>query len=70
MTNEERIEERLIHAHERGYYEAAMKKIKSLEMLHPKMDRYKLYEMACDECKEEWLKYNKDTNGITEHTPN
>ena len=36
---EERIEERLIHAHERGYYEDVMKKIKSLEMLHPKMDR-------------------------------
>jgi hypothetical protein len=60
MTNEERIEERLIHAHERGYYEAAMKKFKSLEMLHPKMDRYKLYEMACDECKEEWLKENNN----------
>ena len=60
MTNEERIEERLIHAHERGYYESAMKKIKSLEMSHPKMDRYKLYEMACDECKEEWLKENNN----------
>ena len=60
MTNEERIEERLIHAHERGYYEVAMKKIKSLEMSHPKMDRYKLYEMACDECKEEWLKENNN----------
>ena len=32
MTNEERIEERLIHAHERGYYEDAMKKIKSMEI--------------------------------------
>jgi hypothetical protein len=29
-------------------------------MLHPKMDRYKLYEMACDECKEEWLKENNN----------
>jgi hypothetical protein len=47
-----------------------MKKIKSMEILHPKMDRYKLYEIACDECKEEWLKHKKDINGITEHTPN
>jgi hypothetical protein len=60
MTNEERIEERLIHAHERGYYENVMKKIKSLEMLHPKMNRYKLYEIACDECKEEWSKTQKE----------
>jgi hypothetical protein len=60
MTNEERIEERLIHAHERGYYEDVMKKIKSLEMLHPKMNRYKLYEIACDECKEEWSKTQKE----------
>ncbi len=60
MTNEERIEERLIHAHERGYYEDVMKKIKSMEMSHPKMNRYKLYEIACDECKEEWSKTQKE----------
>ena len=28
MTNEERIEERLIHAHERGYYHKVMEKVR------------------------------------------
>jgi hypothetical protein len=32
------------------------------------MDKYKLYDIVCDEVKEEWLKENK--NGITEHSPN
>jgi ppGpp synthetase/RelA/SpoT-type nucleotidyltranferase len=68
MTNEERVEERLVHAHERGYYHKVMSRIKEMEKLNPKMNRYKLYDIVCDEVKEEWLKENK--NGITEHAPN
>ena len=34
----------------------------------PKSDQYKIYDMVCEECKQEWL---KNTNyGTTEHTPN
>jgi hypothetical protein len=31
MTNEERVEERLIHAHERGYYYKVMSQVKDME---------------------------------------
>ena len=68
MTNEERIEERLIHAHERGYYHKVMEKVKSSLALNPKADQYKLYESVCEEYKQEWLKETND--GLTEHTPN
>jgi hypothetical protein len=27
-----------------------------MEKLNPKMDRYKLYDIVCDEVKDEWLK--------------
>ena len=56
MTNEERIEERLMHAHERGYYTQVMEKVKSLQFYNPKMGQYELFEMACTESKTEWLK--------------
>jgi CRISPR/Cas system Type II protein with McrA/HNH and RuvC-like nuclease domain len=60
MTNEERVEERLVHAHERGYYDKVMSRLKEIEKLNPKMDKYKLYDIVCDEVKEEWLKENKN----------
>ena len=62
MTNEERIEERLIHAHERGYYSQVLKRVEKIKTEHPKMNRYDLYELACTESKEEWLKKTK--NGL------
>ena len=66
MTNEERIEERLIHAHQRGYYKKVMKNVKELEKLNSRVDIHKLFETVCDEYKDEWLKDNND--GTTEHT--
>lgn len=59
MTNEERIEERLIHAHERGYYNKVLERVEKIRQENPKMDRYELYEMACTESKQEWLR-NKE----------
>jgi len=46
MTREERLEEMLHHAHERGYYEQVIQKIKELEMQNPKMDFYERWEKA------------------------
>lgn len=59
MTNEERIEERLIHAYERGYYNKVLEKVKEIKNKNPKLDRYELYEMACSESKQEWLQQNE-----------
>ena len=55
MTNEERIEERLIHAHERGYYHKVLDKVNKIKMHNPKIDHYEAFEMACTESKQEWL---------------
>ena len=55
MTNEERIEERLIHAHERGYYQKVLEKVSKLKLYNPKIDHYEAFEMACTESKQEWL---------------
>jgi len=60
MTNEERIEERLIHAYERGYYDQVLERVKTIKQNNPKIDRYELYEQACSESKQEWLKKNKN----------
>ena len=68
MTNEERVEERLLHAHQRGYYDKVITRIKEMEMKHPKINKYELYDIVCDEVKSEWLKETND--GITEYTPN
>ena len=68
MTNEERVEERLIHAYERGYYNKVMSQIKEMEMINPKMNKYKIYDIVCDKAKSEWLKETE--NGTTEYTPN
>lgn len=59
MTNEERIEERLIHAYERGYYNKVLERVKEIKNKNPKLDRYELYEMACSESKQEWLQQNE-----------
>lgn len=59
MTNEERIEERLIHAYERGYYNKVLEKVKEIRNKNPKLDRYELYEIACSESKQEWLQQNE-----------
>ena len=71
MTNEERIEERLIDAHKRGYYDQVMTRVVKESIMNPKMDKYRIYEEACDFYKAEWLKeHEKNENGTTEHTPN
>jgi len=59
MTNEERIEERLIHAYERGYYSKVIERVEQIKQKNPKLDRYELYEMACTESKQEWLQQNE-----------
>jgi len=59
MTNEERIEERLIHAHERGYYHQVLERVEQIKAKNPKIDRYDLYEQACSQSKEEWLQKTK-----------
>jgi hypothetical protein len=56
MTNEERVEERLVHAHERGYYNKVMTQMKEMQMKYPKLDKYDLYDIVCDKVKSEWLK--------------
>lgn len=61
MTNEERIEERLMHAHERGYYHKVIDRVNKLKMFNPRIDHYEAFEMACTESKQEWLQsQNKD----------
>lgn len=60
MTNEERIEERLHHAYERGYYNKVIQRVEELKKTNPKIDRYEAYELACTESKQEWLQKNKD----------
>lgn len=60
MTNEQRIEERLIHAHERGYYHRVLERVEKIKQMNPRIDRYELYETACTESKEEWLQKNKN----------
>ncbi len=59
MTNEERIEERLVHAYERGYYDKVIRRVKELKMWNPKIDHYEAFEMACTESKQEWLQFNE-----------
>jgi hypothetical protein len=55
MTNEEHIEERLIHAYERGYYNQVLERVEKIKLSNPKINRYELYEIACTESKQEWL---------------
>ena len=59
MRNEERIEERLMHAYERGYYHKVMNRVNNLKVENPKIGHYEAFEIACTESKQEWLQ-NKD----------
>ena len=58
MTNEERVEERLIHAHQRGYYDKVMSQIEELGIRNPHENKSRLYDIVCDKLKSEWLKEN------------
>ena len=55
MTNEERIEERLVHAFERGYYHKVLDRVNTLKLTNPRIDHYDAFEIACTESKNEWL---------------
>lgn len=61
MTNEQRLEERLIHAHERGYYSKVLEKVEKIKWENPKMGLYERFDLACTESKQEWLQ--KQNNG-------
>ena len=54
MTREERIEEMLHHAHERGYYEQVIQKAKELETYNPQMNFYDRWEQAYHVTKSEF----------------
>jgi len=58
MTNEERLEERLHHAYERGYYNKVLERVEELKIQHPKMSHYERFDTACTESKQEWLQNN------------
>ena len=61
MTREERIEEMLHHAHERGYYNLVIEKALEISQTHPHMDIYDRYELAYSSSKKEFYE-NRDTN--------
>jgi len=54
MTREERLEEMLHHAYERGYYEQVIQKSKEMEIQNPKMDFYERWEKAYHVTKSEF----------------
>jgi len=54
MTTEERIEEMLHHAHERGYYDQVMERVTKLTQSNPKMNLYDKYELAYSSSKKEF----------------
>lgn len=54
MTREERLEEMLHHAHERGYYEQVIEKAKELELHNPRMDFYERWDIAYHTTKSEF----------------
>ena len=54
MTREQRLEEMLHHAHERGYYNEVMSKARELNQLYPKMDFYDRWEKAYHISKSEF----------------
>ena len=58
MTNEDRLEERLMDAHKRGYYNEVIAKVNELKTTHPKMNIYDRYDKACNEYKSIWEKIN------------
>ena len=54
MTREQRLEEMLHHAHERGYYHEVMVKVRELDEKYPKMDFYDRWEQAYHISKSEF----------------
>ena len=54
MTTEERIEEMLHHAHERGYYNEVMNTVRKLNQTHPRMNFYERWELAYHIAKQEF----------------
>jgi hypothetical protein len=54
MTREQRLEEMLHHAHQRGYYNEVMIKARELDQAHPKMDFYDRWEQAYHISKSEF----------------
>ena len=54
MTREQRLEEMLHHAHERGYYHELMSKSRELDQLYPKMEFYERWEKAYHITKSEF----------------
>lgn len=60
MTTEERIEEMLHHAYERGYYHQVIEKAEELSKTHPKMGLYERYETAYTSSKKEFYE-NRST---------
>jgi|TARA_B110000503_G_C7092325_1_gene389974 hypothetical protein len=54
MTREERIEEMLHHAHERGYYNEVLIKANKLKNKEPKLSHYDLWEQAYQTTKSEF----------------
>lgn len=62
MTREERLEEMLHHAHERGYYPQVIKKVKELEINHPQMDFYERWDKAYHITKSEFYEEPQQKN--------
>ena len=53
MTREERVEEMLYHARERGYYDQVLQKYKEIKLLEPRIDLYECWDKAYYEVKSE-----------------
>ena len=53
MTREERVEEMLYHARERGYYDQVLQKYKEIKILEPRIDLYECWDKAYYEAKSE-----------------
>lgn len=54
MTNERRLESRLFDAHDRGYYDDVMILVYKYIEQYPEKNQYDIYDMALDECKQQW----------------
>ena len=63
MTREQRLEEMLHHAHERGYYNKVMMKVRELDQTNPKMDFYDRWEQAYHISKSEFYE-NQSTDQL------
>ena len=54
MTREERIEEMLHHAHERGYYNQVFEKAQEIGKSKPNLNYYERWELAYNITKSEF----------------